>query len=180
MSLEELRADPKGVRVPLRARYASTPSPMLMAMPRGFPTPSRKIEFWSETLRAARTIPVAGLRGAAGALSAARSGGALSARAHLRQADGVLPDAAPRACRPAPPRDGSRSGVASRRPRRCAASRPDDWVSVETPTADAGAGASERRDSIHAWWWASMAGGRRRGGHAPGYDPFSPLGPTST
>jgi len=50
MGLEQLRAQPGGVCVPVEARYKKYSEPDGDA-PRGFPTPSRKIEFWSETLQ---------------------------------------------------------------------------------------------------------------------------------
>lgn len=49
VSLEQLRAKPEGVRVPLATRHAKHAEPDARGDPRGFATPSRKIEFWSET-----------------------------------------------------------------------------------------------------------------------------------
>jgi len=51
VSLEELRAAPGGVRVALTTRYSKQAELDANGNPRGFPTSSRKIEFWSETLR---------------------------------------------------------------------------------------------------------------------------------
>jgi len=49
VSLEELRAEPAGRRVALTARYAKHADLDPQGHARGFATPSRKIEFWSET-----------------------------------------------------------------------------------------------------------------------------------
>lgn len=50
-SLDELRAEPGGKRVTLTTRHAKHAAADAQGNPRGFATPSRKIEFWSETLR---------------------------------------------------------------------------------------------------------------------------------
>jgi anaerobic selenocysteine-containing dehydrogenase len=47
--LEQLRAEPSGVRVALTTHHAKHAEIDAQANARGFPTPSRKIEFWSET-----------------------------------------------------------------------------------------------------------------------------------
>lgn len=49
ISLEQLRAEPAGLRKPLTTRYRKYADRDADGNPRGFPTPSRKIEFWSET-----------------------------------------------------------------------------------------------------------------------------------
>jgi anaerobic selenocysteine-containing dehydrogenase len=49
VTLEELRAEPAGRRVELTARYAKHADLDARGNARGFATPSRKIEFWSET-----------------------------------------------------------------------------------------------------------------------------------
>jgi anaerobic selenocysteine-containing dehydrogenase len=51
ITLEQLRAAPGGVRVPLATRHVKHVEADAQGNPHGFPTPSRKIEFWSETLR---------------------------------------------------------------------------------------------------------------------------------
>jgi anaerobic selenocysteine-containing dehydrogenase len=50
VTLEQLRADPAGVRVPLTTRYGKHAVPNTEGHAPGFATPSRKIEIWSETL----------------------------------------------------------------------------------------------------------------------------------
>src|SRR5262249_26205091 len=51
VTLERLRDNPQGIRVPLKARYAKYATLDAKANAIGFATPSRKVEFWSETLR---------------------------------------------------------------------------------------------------------------------------------
>jgi anaerobic selenocysteine-containing dehydrogenase len=51
LTLEQLRAAPGGVRVPLVTKHAKHAELNTEGNPRGFPTPSRKVEIWSETLR---------------------------------------------------------------------------------------------------------------------------------
>ncbi|MGY3507013.1 molybdopterin-containing oxidoreductase family protein [Bradyrhizobium sp. USDA 4471] len=49
ITLEQLRAEPAGLRKPLTMRYRKHAGSDSKGSPRGFQTPSRKIEFWSET-----------------------------------------------------------------------------------------------------------------------------------
>jgi anaerobic selenocysteine-containing dehydrogenase len=49
ITLDQLRAEPAGVQKPLTTRYRKHATADDKGNPRGFPTPSRKIEFWSET-----------------------------------------------------------------------------------------------------------------------------------
>jgi anaerobic selenocysteine-containing dehydrogenase len=49
VTLEQLRAEPRGVRVTLATRHAKHAALDAKGSARGFSTPSRKIEFWSET-----------------------------------------------------------------------------------------------------------------------------------
>jgi anaerobic selenocysteine-containing dehydrogenase len=49
VTLEQLRAQPAGVRVPLHVRYAKHAEPDALGHPRGFATPSRRLELYSET-----------------------------------------------------------------------------------------------------------------------------------
>ena len=49
LSLEDLRANPGGIRVPLTTEHRQHANAAADGHARGFPTPSRKIEFWSET-----------------------------------------------------------------------------------------------------------------------------------
>ena len=49
ITLEQLRATPGGVRLPLRTRHAKHAEPDASGAPRGFATPSRKVELYSQT-----------------------------------------------------------------------------------------------------------------------------------
>src|SRR6516165_5771779 len=49
ISLERLRATPGGVRVPLETRHTKYAEPDATGTPRGFATPSRKVELYSQT-----------------------------------------------------------------------------------------------------------------------------------
>jgi anaerobic selenocysteine-containing dehydrogenase len=49
ITLEQLRATPGGVRVQLQTRHAKYAEPGPSGAPRGFATPSRKVEFYSQT-----------------------------------------------------------------------------------------------------------------------------------
>ena len=49
ITLEQLRAQPGGLRAPLTTQHIKYAARDDKGNPRGFPTPSRKVEFWSET-----------------------------------------------------------------------------------------------------------------------------------
>jgi len=49
VTLEQLRATASGVRLPLRTRHAKHAEPDAKGVPRGFATPSRKVELYSQT-----------------------------------------------------------------------------------------------------------------------------------
>lgn len=50
VTLEQLRANPGGVRVPVTTRHRKYAEPDASGVPRGFRTPSRKVELYSEVL----------------------------------------------------------------------------------------------------------------------------------
>ncbi|KAB2906005.1 MAG: molybdopterin-dependent oxidoreductase, partial [Kofleriaceae bacterium] len=52
VSLEQLRATPEGIRVPLTTQHHKHAVVDDAGVPRGFPTPTRKIELYSETMQA--------------------------------------------------------------------------------------------------------------------------------
>ena len=146
VSLEQLRARPEGMRVALHTRHAKHAEADAHGHPRGFPTPSRKVEFWSETFREAGYARAARLRRAANrAPGSARPGGALPAGADLCQADPVLPDPAPRLAQPAQARDGPGGGTAPARRRRARHRRRGLGACGNPGRRHARAGASERR-----------------------------------
>src|SRR5258708_24754971 len=49
ITLEQLRAQPAGLHKPLTTQHTKHAARDDKGHPRGFPTPSRKVEFWSET-----------------------------------------------------------------------------------------------------------------------------------
>ena len=49
IALDQLRAEPAGLQKPLTTRHGKHAARDERGNPRGFPTPSRKVEFWSET-----------------------------------------------------------------------------------------------------------------------------------
>ena len=51
ITLEQLRAESGGIRVQLVTKHAKHSKPDASGDPRGFPTRSRKVEFWSEIFR---------------------------------------------------------------------------------------------------------------------------------
>ena len=85
VSLEALREQPGGVRVPLQTRYRKY-AEQKDGVPRGFATPTRKIELYSETLLEHGYPPLPDYRGAAGQPDfAAGPGRAFPADPDLRQ-----------------------------------------------------------------------------------------------
>ncbi len=168
LSLEALRAEPRGVRVPLTTRYAKHAEPDTRGNTRGFATPSRKVEFWSETLQAKgyapmpEFVPPPAPQAARYPLVLTCAKPTLFCQTQHR----ALPGLRRRAMEPEVmlhPQTAAQRGIVA-----------GDWVSVETQ-----AGAMRARallnDNIdvrvvvgeHGWWQASPEA------NAPGYDPFS-------
>ena len=58
ITLEALRKAPGGLTVPLETRYAKFRTPGADGIAAGFATPSRRVEFWSESLRSAGYPPL--------------------------------------------------------------------------------------------------------------------------
>jgi anaerobic selenocysteine-containing dehydrogenase len=58
VTLEQLRASPQGVRVPLETLHAKHTLPDSNGMPRGFATPSRRVEVYSQTYRDSGYAPL--------------------------------------------------------------------------------------------------------------------------
>ncbi|MBV8193096.1 MAG: molybdopterin-dependent oxidoreductase [Alphaproteobacteria bacterium] len=177
VGLEELRAEPGGVRVPLATRYAKHAEPGAGGTSRGFATPSRKVELYSQTFldhghaalpdfEEPRIGPLARpdlsarfplvLTCAKPTLFCQTQHRALpSLRKHALDPQVALHPAAAR-----------ERGVAN-----------GDWVSIETPEGRVRARArlNDRLDprvvvGEHGWWQACRAL------DAPGYDPFGPDG----
>jgi anaerobic selenocysteine-containing dehydrogenase len=171
LSLEALRAEPRGIRVPLTTRYAKHADPDAEGDARGFATPSRKVEFWSETLQAKGYAPMAEFAPPPDpqadryplVLTCAKP--TLFCQTQHR----ALPSLRRRAMDPEVmlhPETAARRGIAA-----------GDWVSVETHTGAMRARALLNADidprvvvGEHGWWQAAPEA------NAPGYDPFSPQG----
>jgi len=176
IALEDLRAHPEGIRVPLSTVYRKHAKPAANGHPNGFPTPSRRVEFWSETLRAGGHPPLPefvappGLAGGTGA--AARYPLLLTCAkpaVFCQTQHRALPSLRRKAMDPEielHPDAAAARGI-----------RAGDWVRLQTST-----GAMRARAHLnptldprvvvgqHGWWQAS------READAPGYDPFSDEG----
>ena len=177
VTLEQLRDNPQGIRLPLRARYAKYATLDAKANATGFATPSRKVEFWSETLREHGHSPqpdfIEPRIGPVNApnlamrfplvLTCAKP--TLFLQSQLR----ALPSLRKRAIAPEVelhPETAVARGIAE-----------GSWVQISTPAG--GARAKARFNASldprvvvgeHGWWQASAAA------EAPGYDAFSSEG----
>jgi anaerobic selenocysteine-containing dehydrogenase len=174
VSLDRLRAEPAGVRVPLETRYRKF-AEETDGIARGFDTPTRKVELYSETLLDHGYPPVPEFHGAAMSPAARPD---LAARYPL-----ILTSAKSTwFC------ESQHRGLPSLRRRslepevelhpdaaRARAIAEGDWVWIETPAgrvrARAALNAALAEDVVcgqHGWWQACTEIG------APGYDPFGP------
>jgi len=171
LSLEALRAEPSGIRVPLTTRYAKHAELDTAGNARGFATPSRRIEFWSETLQAKgyaampEFVPPPAPQAERYPLVLTCAKPTLFCQTQHR----ALPSLRRRAMDPEVmlhPQTAAQRGIAA-----------GDWVSVETQTGAMRARALLNADidarvvvGEHGWWQAAPEA------NAPGYDPFSPQG----
>jgi anaerobic selenocysteine-containing dehydrogenase len=177
IALEQLRATPGGVRLPLQTRHAKHANLDPNGMPRGFATPSRKVELYSETfiehgyapLPEFTEPPVGPM--ARPDLAAQFPLVLTSAKSTLfcQTQHRALPSLRRRAAHPEVelhPATAEARGIAA-----------GDWVAIETPEGSVRARA-RLNDNLdprvvvgeHGWWQACPELG------APGYDPFGPLG----
>jgi anaerobic selenocysteine-containing dehydrogenase len=176
VSLEALREQPGGVRVPQPVRYRKF-AERADGIPRGFNTPTRKVELYSETMLEHGYPP---LPEYAEPLMGPSSRPDLAGRFPLiltcakhtlfcESQHRALPSLRRQAMDPEielHPTAAAERGI-----------RPGDWVSVETPDGSIRARA-RLNDSLeprvvcgqHGWWQACPAIG------VPGYDPFGPRG----
>jgi anaerobic selenocysteine-containing dehydrogenase len=177
VTLEELRASPGGVRVPLQTRHAKHAEPDANGIPRGFATPSRKVEIYSETFLDHGYPPLPDFvepqigpvtrpdLAARFPLVLTNAKSALFCQTQHR----ALPSLRKRALDPEVelhPSAARTRGVAN-----------GDWVAIETPEGRVRARA-RFNDNLdprvvvgeHGWWQACAELG------APGYDPFGPDG----
>ena len=177
VTLEELRAAPGGVRLPLQTRHAKHAGLDASGTPRGFATPSRKVEFYSQTFLDHGYPPLPDFEEpqigpvARPDLAARFPLILTSAKATLfcQSQHRALPSLRKRAPHPEVelhPAAAQARGVAN-----------GDWVAIETPEGSVRARA-RLNDSLdplvvvgeHGWWQACTEIG------APGYDPFGPNG----
>jgi anaerobic selenocysteine-containing dehydrogenase len=171
LTLEALREEPRGIRVPLTTRYAKHAAPDKEGNPRGFATPSRKVEFWSETMQAHGHAPMPDFVPPSALISDRYPLVLTCAKPTLfcQTQHRALPSLRRRAMDPEVmlhPEAAAERGIAA-----------GDWVSVETQTGTMRARALLNADidagvvvGEHGWWQAAP------GANAPGYDPFSPQG----
>jgi len=176
LKLEALRAHPQGVRAALQPTYRKHALTDAKGNPRGFPTPSRKVEFWSETLRAGGYNPLPEFVEPPGPATrpdlAERFPLLLTCAkptVFCQTQHRALPALRRKAMDPEVemhPDTAAQRGIAA-----------GDWVSVATPTGGMRARAHlnpslDPRVVVgeHGWWQPS------REVNAPGYDPFSPAG----
>jgi anaerobic selenocysteine-containing dehydrogenase len=175
LSLEQLRANPGGVRVPLQTCYAKHAEPDANGTPRGFGTPSRKVELYSQTFLDHGYAPLPEFEEpqigpvARPDLAARFPLILTSAKATLfcQTQHRALPSLRKRAPYPEValhPAAAQARGIAN-----------GDWVSIETPDGSVRARARlndnlDPRVAVgeHGWWQACEELG------APGYDPFGP------
>ncbi len=177
VTLEQLRAAPGGVRVPLQTRHAKHAEQDANGAPRGFATPSRKVELYSQTFLEHGYAPLPDFAEPSSSpvtrpdlavrfpliLTSAKSSLFCQTQHHalpsLRKHD------------PYPkvelhPTAAQARGIAN-----------GDWVSIETPEGSVRARArlNDQLDprvavGAHGSWQACAEIG------APGYDPFGPMG----
>ena len=173
IALEDLRAHPEGIRVPLSTVYRKHAQPAADGNACGFPTPSRRVEFWSETLRAGGHPPLPEFVAPPGVAGASD----LAARYPLlltcakptvfcQTQHRALPSLRRKAMDPEielHPDAAAARGIGA-----------GDWVRLQTATGEMRARARlnpalDPRVVVgeHGWWQAS------READAPGYDPFS-------
>ena len=177
VTLEQLRAAPSGVRVPLQTRHAKYAEPDAQGAPHGFATPSRKVELYSQTFLEHGYEPLPDfVEPPIGPVArpdlAARFPLILtSAKSSLfcETQHRALPSLRKRVPHPEVelhPTAAQARGIAN-----------GDWVSIETPEGSVRARARLNTDldprvvvGEHGWWQSCAELG------APGYDPFGPMG----
>ena len=169
---------PAACGVPLQTRHAKHAEPDANGAPRGFATPSRKVELYSQTFLDHGYAPLPDFaEPQIGPVARPDLAARFPAGPDQREAVAVLRDPAPRVAEPAQARPASRkwSCIPQRR-RRAASPTATGWRSRRRRAACAPAPGSTTA-SIRAWWSASTASGRRCAElGAPGYDPFGPTG----
>ena len=177
ISLEHLRADSRGVRVPLRTRHGKYAEPHADGAPAGFATPSRKVELYSQTFLEHGYPPLPDFEepqiGPTARPDLAERFPLIltSAKPTLfcQTQHRALPSLRKRARHPEVelhPAAAQIRGIAA-----------GDWVAIETPEGSVRARA-RLNDTLdprvvvgeHGWWQGCAELGM------PGYDPFGPTG----
>jgi anaerobic selenocysteine-containing dehydrogenase len=177
VTLEQLRATPSGVLVALQTRHAKYAETDANGTPRGFATPSRRIELYSQTFLEHGYAPLPDFEEPRIGPTARPD---LAVRFPLiltcakptvfcQTQHRALPSLRRRALDPEVelhPAAAATRGIVN-----------GDWVSIETPEGSVRARARVNHDidprvviGEHGWWQACAAIG------APGYDPFGPSG----
>ncbi len=111
LSLEMLREQPAGIRLPVETHYRKY-AEQKDGAPRGFNTPTRKVELYSETLLEHGYPPMPEFEEPlVGPHTRPDLAGALPAHPHVCEAHAVLRDAAPWAAEPAAAGDGAGGGA---------------------------------------------------------------------
>jgi anaerobic selenocysteine-containing dehydrogenase len=177
VTLEALRAAPGGVQVPLQTCHTKYAEMDTQGVPRGFATPTRKVELYSETFLEHGYAPLPEYREPlVGPLArpdlAARYPLVLTSIKHTLFCESqhrALPSLRKRAPHPEVelhPETAKARGIAA-----------GDWVAIETPEGSVRARARLNASldprvvaGQHGWWQACKELG------APGYDPFGPDG----
>ncbi|HEY1934692.1 MAG TPA: molybdopterin-dependent oxidoreductase [Acetobacteraceae bacterium] len=177
VTLEQLRASPGGVHVPLQAQYRKYAAPDAHGVPRGFATPSRRVELYSQTFLDHGYAPLPDFEEppigpATRPDLAARFPLVLTCAkptVFCQTQHRGLPSLRRRSLDPQidlHPAAARARGIAA-----------GDWVTIETPDARVRARARfndtlDPRVAVgeHGWWQACAELG------APGYDPFGPDG----
>ena len=175
VTLEQLRGAPGGVRLPLVTRHAKHAEPDANGVPRGFATPSRKVELYSETFLDHGYAPLPEFEEppvgpvARPELAARFPLILTSAKSSLfcqtqHRAIASLRRRAPQPEVTLHPEAAQARGIAD-----------GDWVSIETPEGSTRARARFSADldprvvvGEHGWWQGCAELGE------PGYDPFGP------
>ena len=177
ITLEQLRAATSGLRVPLQTRYAKHAEQDTNGKPRGFATPSRRVELYSQTFLDHGYAPLPDF---AEPQIGPRARPDLAMRFPLvltcakptlfcQTQHRALPSLRKRALHPEVdlhPAAAETRGIAN-----------GDWVAIETPDGSVRARARFNASlhprvviGEHGWWQACEEIG------APGYDPFGPDG----
>ncbi len=168
VTLDDLREHPGGIGLPLQTRYRKY-AELENGIPRGFKTPTRKIELYSETMLEHGYPPLPEFEEPMmSPVLAPGPGRSLSFDPNLRQEYALLRDTTPRHPEPAATGHGPGGGAASRHCRRARHPCRRLGMDRDPPRQSPGAGADERLPESAgrlwpAWLVAGLSGDRRSG-----------------